>query len=64
GVNSGSTTIDIAPPSGMGEVWDIGGKRQEYADAIQAAAGSTGAKTWTFTSSREWAGWVLALRPS
>ena len=64
GINSGSTTIDIAPPSGMGEVWDIGGKRQEYADAIQAAAGSTGAKTWTFTSSREWAGWVLALRPS
>jgi hypothetical protein len=64
GVNSGSTTIDIAPPSGMGEVWDIGGKRQEYADAIQAAAGSTGIKTWTFTSSREWAGWTLALRPS
>jgi hypothetical protein len=48
----------------MGEVWDIGGKRQEYADAIQAAAGSTGIKTWTFTSSREWAGWTLALRPS
>lgn len=64
GINSGSTTIGITGPSGLGEVWDIGGKRHEYGDGLLTAAGPTGPQTWTFTSSREWAGWLVALRPS
>lgn len=38
--------------------------RQDYADGIQAAAGPRGTKTWAFSASRAWAGWLLALRPT
>ena len=48
----------------MAEAWDIGGKRHELADQTQAAAGPSGSKTWTFSSTREWAGWLVALRPN
>jgi len=64
GINSSSTAVLIDPPSGMAEAWDIGGKRQELADHSQAAAGPSGSKTWTFSSTREWAGWLVALRPN
>jgi hypothetical protein len=50
-------------PTGMTERWDLGGKRQDYADAIQATAGSSGSKTWTFSSARAAAGWIVALNP-
>jgi hypothetical protein len=63
GINSGATSITITGPAGMSEVWDLGGKRHELDDALQAIPGASGAKTWSFSSSREWAGWLTALRP-
>jgi len=63
GINSGSTSITINSPVGMSEAWDIGGKRTELDDALQPAAGASGPKAWTFSSGREWAGWLAALRP-
>jgi hypothetical protein len=63
-INSGNTSVLIGPPVGMAEAWDIGGKRQELADHVQGAAGPSGSRTWTFSSAREWAGWLVALRPS
>jgi PKD repeat protein len=64
GINSGSTAVTITGPGGMTELWDLGGKRQETDDGLQAAAGASGAKTWTLSSGREWAAWLVALRPS
>ena len=49
--------------TGMTAAWDIGGKRHELADGVQAIAGPSGPKTWIFSSGREWAGWLTALRP-
>jgi PKD repeat protein len=63
GIDSSSTGVVITSPAGMTEAWDIGGKRHELADGLQAANGSSGAKAWTFSSGREWAGWLVALRP-
>jgi PKD repeat protein len=63
GINSGATTITIAGPAGMSEAWDLGGKRNELDDALQATAGASGSKTWTFSAGREWAGWLAALTP-
>ena len=62
-INSSNETILITSPSGMTQRWDLGGKRQDYADAIQASAGSSGDKMWTFNMAREAAGWLAALRP-
>ncbi len=64
GINSSSTAVTIATPADLGEAWDIGGKRQELADGLQAAAGPSGTKTWTLSSAREFAGWLVALRPA
>lgn len=64
GINSSATTVTIAPPSGMGEAWDIGGKRNELADALQSTAGPSGAKTWTMSSGRAFGAWLAALRPA
>jgi myo-inositol-hexaphosphate 3-phosphohydrolase len=64
GVNSSSTTLGITSPSGMSQAWDIGGRRSEFADGVQATAGGSGSKAWQFTSAREWAGWLTALRPA
>ncbi len=61
--NSSSTTLAITSPGGMSQAWDVGGKRHELADRIQATAGPSGDKTWTFSAGREWAGWLAALRP-
>lgn len=63
GINSGATTITITGPTGMSEAWDLAGKRNELDDAVQAAPGPSGDKTWTFSSGREWAGWLAALSP-
>jgi myo-inositol-hexaphosphate 3-phosphohydrolase len=62
-INSSSTSITMTAPAGMTKAWDIGGKRDALADRLQAAAGPSGTKTWTFSSAREWAGWLTALRP-
>jgi hypothetical protein len=62
-LNSSNTTVLITGPAGMAQRWDLGGKRQEYDDALQAAAGSSGARTWTFSAAREGAAWLAALRP-
>jgi hypothetical protein len=64
GVNSSTPAVSFATPAGMVDVWDLGGKRHEFAEGLQAAAGPTGDKTWTFRARREWAGWLAALRPS
>lgn len=64
GINSSASSIDIAGPTALSEVWDIGAKRHEYDDGVQAAAGPSGPLTWTFSSGREWAGWLVALKPS
>jgi hypothetical protein len=60
-VNSSSATL--APPAGMVQAVETGARRFEVADGIQATAGPSGAKTWTFSAAREWAGWLVALRP-
>ncbi len=62
-VNSGNTGVTIASPVGLAESWDVGGKRLELADGPQASPGVSGDKVWTFSASREWAGWLAALRP-
>jgi hypothetical protein len=62
-INSSSTAITITSPTGMTERWDLGGKRQDYADAIQPTVGSSGDKTWTFSSPRAAAAWLGALKP-
>jgi hypothetical protein len=62
-VNSGNTSVTIGSPPGLSQTWDIGGKRLELADGPQASPGTTGDKVWTFSASREWAGWLVALRP-
>jgi hypothetical protein len=62
-INSSSTSTIITSPGGMAERWDLGGKRQDYADAIQPNAGNNGAKTWTFSAPRAAAGWLAALNP-
>lgn len=64
GVNSGALSVTITPPSGTSEAWSIGGKRNELADDVQPGAGPSGDRTWTFSASREWAGWLTALRPA
>ncbi|MET3172223.1 UNVERIFIED_ORG: chitodextrinase [Arthrobacter sp. UYCu721] len=63
-LNSSNTTIAITGPSDMTEVYDLGGKRTELDDALQATAGSSGSKSWIWSSGspREWAGWLVALR--
>lgn len=63
-INSSSTAVTIASPGGMAEAWDIGGKRHELADGLQATAGPSGDKTWTFSAGRAWGGWLAALRPN
>ena len=65
-INSSNETILITSPAGMTERWDLGGKRQDYADALQPAAGSSGNKTWTWSSgsARDAAGWLAALKPA
>jgi hypothetical protein len=56
--------ITITSPTGMTQRWDLCGKRQDYADVFQATAGSSGDKTWTFSSPREAARWLAAQRPA
>jgi myo-inositol-hexaphosphate 3-phosphohydrolase len=64
GANTSSATIILTSPSGMTAAWDLGGKRQQLADQTLPAAGATGSRTWTLSSAREWAGWLVALRAS
>ena len=64
GINSATTSTSITSPTGLDEAWDIGGKRHELASGHQASAGPSGGKTWAFSASREWSGWLVALRPS
>jgi hypothetical protein len=64
GVNSSTPAVSFESPAGMVGVWDLNGKRHNFAEGLQAAAGATGDKTWTFRARREWAGWLAALRPS
>ena len=63
-INASPTTVAITGPNGMAQRWDLGGKRQEYDDAVQQTSGNSGTKTWTFSSPREAAGWLAALRPA
>jgi hypothetical protein len=63
-IDSSATTVTITPPAGLTQAWNLAGKRHEVADGVQADAGPSGAKTWTFSGSREWAGWLVALRPA
>lgn len=60
GANSGQTTT---PPASLTERWEStgGGLDIEHASAIQAAAGSTGSKTWTFAANTTWEAWLAAL---
>jgi hypothetical protein len=63
-INASPTTVTITGPNGMIQRWDLGGKRQEYDDAVQQTAGNSGARTWTFSGPREAVGWLAALRPA
>ena len=58
-----STSVTVTPPAGMAQAVETGARRFEVADGIQASPGPSGAKTWRFGSAREWAGWLVALRP-
>jgi hypothetical protein len=60
GVNSSSATL--TSPAGLSQAWEVGDRRFELADGRQTTAGGSGSKTWTFSASREWAGWLVALR--
>jgi hypothetical protein len=61
GLNSSSATM--SSPAGMTEVAETSARRLELADGLLPTAGPSGNKTWTFSASREWAGWLVALRP-
>jgi hypothetical protein len=61
GVNSSSATL--SSPAGMTEIVETGARRFELADGLEPTVGPSGTKTWTFSSTREWAGWLVALRP-
>jgi PKD repeat protein len=63
-IDSSSTSVTITPPSGTAAFWNLAGKRQAAADGLQPVAGPTGTQTWVFSSSREWAGWLIALKPA
>ena len=58
-----STSVTLTSPTGMAQAVESGARRFEVADGIHAIAGPSGAKTWTFSAAREWAGWLVALRP-
>ncbi|BCW65726.1 hypothetical protein NicSoilB4_04890 [Arthrobacter sp. NicSoilB4] len=58
-----SSSASLTPPGGMAQAVEAGARRFEIADGIQSIAGPSGAKTWTFSAAREWAGWLVALRP-
>lgn len=61
GTNSAST--GITAPSGLAQASELGVRASELDDGLQPAAGAAGAKTWTFSTPRAWAGWVVGLRP-
>ncbi len=63
-MSANSSSVSLTSPAGMSEVGEAGNRRLELADGVQAAAGPSGTKTWTFNAPREWAGWLVALRPS
>jgi hypothetical protein len=58
-----SSTTALSSPAGMSEVVETGERRFELADGFQPTAGPSGPKTWAFSAAREWAGWLVALRP-
>lgn len=62
-VNSSTTTITEGS-SLLTEIYEVGGKKLEADDGIQASAGDTGLQSYTFGASRACAGIVWALRPS
>jgi len=62
-INSSNATVLITGPAGTTQRWDLGGKRQEFDDSTQTAAGSSGTRTWTFSAAREGVAWLAALRP-
>ncbi|TML91954.1 MAG: hypothetical protein E6G06_07365 [Actinobacteria bacterium] len=64
GVNSSTAAVAFTSPQGMANVWDLAGKRHALAEGLQASAGPSGDKTWSFRARREWAGWLAALRPA
>jgi PKD repeat protein len=64
GANSSSAGLAIGTPAGMTEAWDVAGKRNELADAVQSGVGPSGDKTWTLSSGRAFGGWLAALRPA
>src|SRR5438034_4484156 len=58
----------FTPPSGMTERFDVNsgsssGTASEGTDAVQAAAGSTGARTATATNAADSIGQLIALTP-
>jgi hypothetical protein len=63
GVNSGSTIITEASTVVV-ERWEAAGKHCEHDSDIFVTAGATGTIDYTFSASREWAGWVAALLPA
>lgn len=63
GVNS-ATTIITENSALITEVAEVGGKRCELDDGIQASSGATGTIAFTFSQSRASAAVVVALRPA
>ena len=62
-INSSSLGVAIQSPRGMMEAWDVGGKRHELADELVSTPGSVGARAWSLSAARAWAGWLVPLRP-
>ena len=62
-VNSSKATLQISSPAGMRTAWDLDGKRQQLDDELLSIAGASGSRTWQLSSGREWAGWLVGLRP-
>jgi hypothetical protein len=63
-INASPTSVTIASPAGMNERWDLAGKRQQFDDQLQPTAAPSGTRQWTYSSAREAAAWLAALRPA
>jgi hypothetical protein len=63
-MSANSSSVTLTSPGGMTQAAETGDRKFELADGVQSAAGPSGAKAWTLSASREWAGWLVALRPS
>lgn len=65
GFGADGAAVTVAPPAAFGETWESAGQQiAEQAAKATAAAGPSGAQTWTLDQGRAQAAWLTALRPA